>query len=170
MAKDDKQISSKRKSQNVSDSPHIKKNVLKRLNPMNAQLALTNIQESQPSIVLASDEELEIDSGSDTMSNSDLVVDNSLPNLDPVPISATKKPNENPTTSPGVTSQIKTKTQMFAKQDNQTLLNTLPDNLSASTRRVHLISDSPRFTLTKINPIRIQEAIDNLTGEVEDVK
>ena len=124
-----------------------------------------------PSIILASDEEFEIDSGSDTMSNSN-IVDNSLPNInqDPVPISATEKPNEIPIAPHENTSQIKTRTQMYAKQDNQTLLNTLPDDLSASTRRVHLISDSPRFTLTKINPIRIQQAIDNLTGEVEDVK
>ena len=171
MAKDDKQVSSKRKSQNAADSSHIKKKALKRLNPMNAQLALANIQETPPSIILASDDEFEIDSGSDTMSNSN-IVDKSLPNInqDSAPISATEKPNENVTTPHGDTSQIKTRTQMYAKQDNQTLLNTLPGDLSASTRRVHLISDSPRFTLTKINPIRIQQAIDNLTGEVEDVK
>ena len=101
-----------------------------------------------PSIILASDEEFEIDSGTDTMSNSN-IVDSSLPKLDPIPNSATSEPTENPTTSPGETSQIKTRTQMFAKQDNQSLLNPLPGNLSASTRTAHLISDSPRFTLTK---------------------
>ena len=89
------------------------------------------------------------------MSNSN-VVDNSLPDLDPVPNSALGKPNDYPTLSPDNTNQNKTREQLFVKQDNQTLINSLPGNLSASTRSVHLISDYPRFTLTKINPIRIQ--------------